>query len=231
MHLPSFNRQYFLATFLIINRIAWDALMCTFFTIITWSLISFQLSVFEYYPPPPDWLIFLIILLSAGLGYWHFLPFWWRVVSVFSLDKTSIKTNDKTKVPIWKKRKILHYDGNDRISTYTYQGTYLNSPSGPSCCAEGQHFWAIETDFMEEWTTPCIQRPWVIWGQCCTRVAAALSLPNGRFTQLSPYFTQKPGNWRSSTSIIMPFYGHFYHATLTLLAIWGRCVRDTSLLV
>ena len=38
-----------------------------------------------------------------------------------------------------------------------------------------------------------IPRLWVIWGQCCPRVAAAPSLPNGRFTQLSPYFTRKPG--------------------------------------
>ena len=41
-----------------------------------------------------------------------------------------------------------------------------------------------------------VQRLWVIWGQCCPRVAAALSLPNGRFTQLSPYFTRKPGTDR-----------------------------------
>ena len=34
---------------------------------------------------------------------------------------------------------------------------------------------------------------WVIWGQCCPRVAAALNLPNGPITQLSPYFTRKPG--------------------------------------
>ena len=34
---------------------------------------------------------------------------------------------------------------------------------------------------------------WVIRGQCCPRVAAAPSLPNGPITQLSPYFTRKPG--------------------------------------
>ena len=34
---------------------------------------------------------------------------------------------------------------------------------------------------------------WVIWGQCCLRVAAVPSLPNGPIMQLSPYFTQKPG--------------------------------------
>ena len=38
-----------------------------------------------------------------------------------------------------------------------------------------------------------IQRLWVIWGQCCPRVAAAPSLPNSPITQLSPYFTRKPG--------------------------------------
>ena len=40
-----------------------------------------------------------------------------------------------------------------------------------------------------------VQRLWVIWGQCCPRVAAAPSLPNGPITQFkfSPYFTRKPG--------------------------------------
>ena len=38
-----------------------------------------------------------------------------------------------------------------------------------------------------------IQRLWVIWGECCPRVEAAPSLPNGPITQLSPYFTRKPG--------------------------------------
>ena len=42
-----------------------------------------------------------------------------------------------------------------------------------------------------------IQRLWVIWGQCCPGVAAAPSLPNGPITQLSPYFTRKPGIWNS----------------------------------
>ena len=40
---------------------------------------------------------------------------------------------------------------------------------------------------------PVVQRLWVIWGQCCPRVAAVPSLPNGQITQLSPYFSQKPG--------------------------------------
>ena len=34
---------------------------------------------------------------------------------------------------------------------------------------------------------------WVIWGQCCPRVAAGLCLPNGPITQLSPYLIRKPG--------------------------------------
>ena len=47
-----------------------------------------------------------------------------------------------------------------------------------------------------------IQRLWVIWGQCCPTVAAAPSLPNGPpITQLSPYFTQKPGRTRRENPI------------------------------
>ena len=42
-------------------------------------------------------------------------------------------------------------------------------------------------------TSCVIQRLWVIWGQCCPRVAAAPNLPNGPITQLGPYLTQKPG--------------------------------------
>ena len=38
-----------------------------------------------------------------------------------------------------------------------------------------------------------LQRLLIIWGQCCPRVAAVPSLPNGPITQLSPYFTRKPG--------------------------------------
>ena len=47
--------------------------------------------------------------------------------------------------------------------------------------------------------TQCL---WVIWGQCCPRVAAAPSLPNGPITQLSPYFAQKPGKSSSVGNII-----------------------------
>ena len=42
-------------------------------------------------------------------------------------------------------------------------------------------------------TVTKVQRLWVIWGQCCPRVAATPSLPNGPITQLSPYFTRKHG--------------------------------------
>ena len=52
--------------------------------------------------------------------------------------------------------------------------------------------------FIKTW----IQRLLVIWGQCCPRVAAAPSLPNGPITQLSPYFTQKPGTiWTASQTV------------------------------
>ena len=41
-------------------------------------------------------------------------------------------------------------------------------------------------------TEDSIQRLWVIWGQCCLRVAADPCLPNGPITQLSPYLTWNP---------------------------------------
>ena len=50
-----------------------------------------------------------------------------------------------------------------------------------------------ETSQSEKVAITPIQRLWVIWGQCYPRVAAAPSLPNGLITQLSPYFTRKPG--------------------------------------
>ena len=68
------------------------------------------------------------------------------------------------------------------------------------------HFTLLITDYLEAifWRsckiwhalTVCVQRLWVIWGQCCPRVAAAPSLPNGLITQLSPYSTRKPGRKR-----------------------------------
>ena len=45
---------------------------------------------------------------------------------------------------------------------------------------------------------------WVIWGQCCPRVAAAPNLPNGPITQLSPYFTRKCG-----TRVWFPWSSHW----------------------
>ena len=42
---------------------------------------------------------------------------------------------------------------------------------------------------------PIVQSLWVIWGQCCPRVAAAPSLPNSPIMQLSLYFTREPGIW------------------------------------
>ena len=50
----------------------------------------------------------------------------------------------------------------------------------------------------------------VIWGQCCPRVAAAPSLPNGPITQLSPYLTRNPG---------IPV---FCWATATFLALYVK---------
>ena len=52
--------------------------------------------------------------------------------------------------------------------------------------------------------TLTLQRLWFIWGQCCPRVAAAPSLPNGPITQLSPYFTRKPGRRYDSFSSFLP---------------------------
>ena len=37
-----------------------------------------------------------------------------------------------------------------------------------------------------------IQHLWVIWVQCCLRLAAGPCLPNGPIMQLSPYLTQNP---------------------------------------
>ena len=64
-----------------------------------------------------------------------------------------------------------------------------------------------------------IQRLWVIWGQCCPRVVAAPSLPNGPITQLSPYLTRKPG----TRCLYLPSY----HFNLVGICIFCRRV-DTS---
>ena len=37
-----------------------------------------------------------------------------------------------------------------------------------------------------------VQRLWVIWGQCCLRVAGSPCLPNGPIKQLSPHLIQNP---------------------------------------
>ena len=55
-----------------------------------------------------------------------------------------------------------------------------------------------------------VQRLWVIWGQCCLRVAASPCLPNSPITQLSPYLTQNPCTetkrlWDSVTADVCGF--------------------------
>ena len=52
--------------------------------------------------------------------------------------------------------------------------------------------------------TMLLQRLWVIWGQCCLRVAASPFLPNGPITQLSPYFTRNP--CICSASLLLPSF-------------------------
>ena len=62
----------------------------------------------------------------------------------------------------------------------------------------------------------------VIRGQCCPRVAAAPSLPNGRFTQLSPYFTRKPGRYENSLiSSALPLSGSQFLQKLAQFSFLG----------
>ena len=88
--------------------------------------------------------------------------------------------------------------------TYSFVNTNLNSlvcevnlsQIGKNCTCNkfGIHspYWTSSPTSLQPRNDP-LQRLWVIWGQCCPRVAAASSLINGPITQLSPYFTWKPG--------------------------------------
>ena len=59
------------------------------------------------------------------------------------------------------------------------------------------------------WFISKIWTLWVIWGQCCLRLAAGPGLPNGPITQLSPYLTQNP-----CTGLCICLYGEIFRKIL-----------------
>ena len=74
-----------------------------------------------------------------------------------------------------------------------------NSAQAVASSITQQHSWRLQDSRLSEHqqnfaltSGECLQRLWVVWGQCCLRVATGPCLPNGPITQLSPYLTRNP---------------------------------------
>ena len=83
------------------------------------------------------------------------------------------------------------------VATINVKQDYESHHYGLSLDVEQNHNWTHRREDQRRPWTMILPGLWVIWGQCCPRVAAVLSLPNGPITQLSPYFTRNPCTWQN----------------------------------
>ena len=79
----------------------------------------------------------------------------------------------------------LHAKMQDVSPAFSLQGGVCTEESQLPMPLDGTRYW-MWLSFVQHCHLP---GHWVIWGQCCLRLAAAPGLPNGPIMQLSSYFT------------------------------------------